>query len=70
MIDHCFGNFDLILSNYKIEKIKTIGDSYMCASGLPKAEDHSPVDVIMVASHELLAASSGGVWRKTPSLPA
>lgn len=34
-IHHCFSAFDKIIANYKIEKIKTIGDAYLCASGLP-----------------------------------
>jgi len=34
-LDHCFKGFDYIIGQYpSIEKIKTIGDSYMCASGL------------------------------------
>lgn len=34
-LDRCFKGFDFILGNYpEIEKIKTIGDAYMCASGL------------------------------------
>ena len=34
-LDKCFKAFDFILSQYEdIEKIKTIGDAYMCASGL------------------------------------
>jgi len=34
-LDHCFKAFDYIISQYdNIEKIKTIGDAYMCASGL------------------------------------
>jgi adenylate cyclase len=35
-IDHCFSNFDRIISNFKIEKIKTIGDAYTAAAGLPE----------------------------------
>jgi class 3 adenylate cyclase len=34
-IDYCFRAFDSIISKYNIEKIKTIGDAYMCVSGLP-----------------------------------
>jgi class 3 adenylate cyclase len=34
-INYCFSAFDNILQDRKIEKIKTIGDAYMCASGLP-----------------------------------
>jgi adenylate cyclase len=29
-INYCYSAFDNIISKYKIEKIKTIGDSYMC----------------------------------------
>ena len=34
-INYCFEAFDKIVGKYKIEKIKTIGDSYMAAGGLP-----------------------------------
>jgi class 3 adenylate cyclase len=41
-LDSCFVAFDEIVEKYKIEKIKTIGDSYMCAGGIPiKSEDHA-----------------------------
>jgi adenylate cyclase len=36
-IDFYFKGFDEITTKYGLEKIKTIGDSYMCASGLPTA---------------------------------
>ena len=34
-IDHYFKRFDEITTKHGLEKIKTIGDSYMCVSGLP-----------------------------------
>ncbi|HRD51129.1 MAG TPA: two-component regulator propeller domain-containing protein [Flavobacteriales bacterium] len=34
-LDDCFVQFDEIVGRYGIEKIKTIGDSYMCAAGVP-----------------------------------
>ena len=34
-IDFYFKKFDEISTKYNLEKIKTIGDSYMCAGGLP-----------------------------------
>lgn len=41
-IDYYFSQFDKIMEKYNIEKIKTIGDSYMAASGLPfPAHDHA-----------------------------
>jgi adenylate cyclase len=45
-IDACFSEFDKIISNYNVEKIKTIGDSYMCAGGLPLANNTNAVDVL------------------------
>ena len=41
-VDYYFSQFDRIMDKYGIEKIKTIGDSYMAASGLPfPAHDHA-----------------------------
>lgn len=45
-INHCYSEFDRIITKLGIEKIKTIGDSYMCAGGLPKANDTHPFDVV------------------------
>lgn len=44
-LDFCFSNFDRIIAQYQIEKIKTIGDAYMCASGLSDM-NASPSDII------------------------
>ena len=33
-LDICFSAFDFITAKYKLEKIKTIGDSYLCVGGL------------------------------------
>jgi len=45
-VDHCFKAFDQIISKYNIEKIKTIGDAYMCAGGLPIQNESNPLDVV------------------------
>ena len=45
-IDTCFKAFDEIITKYNIEKIKTIGDSYMCAGGLPVPNKTNAADVI------------------------
>ncbi len=38
----CFKEFDRIISDHGIEKIKTIGDAYLAVCGLPKpVEDHA-----------------------------
>lgn len=48
-LDMIFGAFDRILPKYNVEKIKTIGDSYMCAGGLPTPNKTNAVDVVMAA---------------------
>jgi len=48
-IDHCFKGFDAIMENYQIEKIKTIGDAYMAAGGLPVPAHGQPLDVVHAA---------------------
>lgn len=41
-IDYYFSKFDTIMEKYNLEKIKTVGDAYMCAGGLPfPTEDHA-----------------------------
>ncbi|MBL7819696.1 MAG: tetratricopeptide repeat protein [Saprospiraceae bacterium] len=48
-IDTCFKTFDHIMGKYHIEKIKTIGDAYMCAGGLPVSNNTHAEDVIYAA---------------------
>lgn len=45
-INHCYSAFDRIVEKYGVEKIKTIGDSYMCAGGLPAANTTHPFDIV------------------------
>jgi len=42
----CFKEFDRITEKYNIEKIKTIGDAYMCAGGIPVANNTNAFDVV------------------------
>ena len=48
-IDNCFKAFDNIVTKHNIEKIKTIGDAYMCAGGLPIANTTNATDVVEAA---------------------
>lgn len=48
-IDECFSAFDQIMEKYNVEKIKTIGDAYMAAGGLPVANTTNAVDVVKAA---------------------
>ena len=52
-IDFYFKAFDEIITKYGLEKIKTIGDSYMCAGGLPTYCATHASDVIK-ASKEMI----------------
>ncbi len=45
-INFCYSEFDRIITKYGIEKIKTIGDAYMCAGGLPVVNTTHPIDVV------------------------
>lgn len=48
-LDEVIIEFEAIVVKYKIEKIKTIGDTYMCAGGIPVKNITNPVDVLMAA---------------------
>ncbi len=48
-LDEVLIEFDRILKKYKIHKIKTIGDTYMAAGGIPEKNITNPIDVIMAA---------------------
>jgi PAS domain S-box-containing protein len=47
ILDSYFAKFDEIISAHYIEKIKTIGDAYMCAGGLPLSNKSNPVDAVL-----------------------
>ena len=48
-IDFYYSAFDKIITCYGVEKIKTIGDSYMCAGGLPVEKTTNPEDTVTAA---------------------
>ncbi|MBR9921908.1 MAG: hypothetical protein GYB31_13790 [Bacteroidetes bacterium] len=48
-IDYCFRAFDEIMEMYGVEKIKTIGDAYMCVGGLPGTSQKAAVQVVKAA---------------------
>ena len=45
-LNEFFVGFDDIIDKYKLEKIKTIGDSYMCAGGIPTEDDDHVIKII------------------------
>jgi len=48
-LDEVLIEFDRILKKYRIHKIKTIGDTYMAAGGIPEKNITNPIDVVMAA---------------------
>lgn len=48
-IHYCYSEFDRIITQHKLEKIKTIGDSYMCAGGLPVPNKTHAADTVKAA---------------------
>ncbi|MHA7128787.1 adenylate/guanylate cyclase domain-containing protein [Algoriphagus namhaensis] len=48
-IDFYFKEFDAITQKYQLEKIKTIGDSYMCAGGIPSSTPDHAVRIVRAA---------------------
>jgi class 3 adenylate cyclase/sugar lactone lactonase YvrE len=48
-LDEYFTAFDAIVSRYGLEKLKTIGDAYMFAGGLPAAKSSHAVDAVLAA---------------------
>lgn len=48
-LNECFSAFDLMMEKYGLEKIKTTGDSYMAAGGLPTPNSTHATDAIKVA---------------------
>jgi class 3 adenylate cyclase len=48
-LDGCFTQFDKIIDRNNLEKLKTIGDSYMCAGGIPKVNATHAIDTCLAA---------------------
>lgn len=48
-LDKYFSKFDEIIGKYNMERIKTIGDSYMCAGGIPIRNKSNPIESVLAA---------------------
>ena len=64
LLDRVFSEFDALAEKHGLEKIKTIGDAYMAAAGLPaRRADHAPAAACMaqdmLAAVERIAAETG-----------
>lgn len=52
-VDYYFSKFDEIIEKYDLEKIKTIGDAYMCVSGLPEPGEDDVLRAVEAANEIL-----------------
>jgi class 3 adenylate cyclase len=48
-LDYCFSCFDQFIEAHNLEKLKTIGDSYMCAGGIPIPNKTHAIDTVLAA---------------------
>jgi adenylate cyclase len=49
LLDDYFKTFDSIITRHNLEKIKTIGDAYMCVGGLPEESSDHAIRVVKAA---------------------
>lgn len=68
-LDYYFSKFDEIAHNNRMEKIKTIGDAYMAAGGLPEKNNSNPVDVILASLEMMQFVLNEKEIRKQKTLP-
>ncbi len=48
-LDYCFTKFDSVIDLYQIEKIKTIGDAYLCVGGIESRESNFALNICLAA---------------------
>ena len=48
-LDHFYLMLDEIIRQYNIEKISTIGDTLMCAGGIPKKNRTNPIEMVLAS---------------------
>lgn len=69
MVDHYFTAFDKIMAKYDIEKIKTIGDAYMCVSGIPNKNDKHAEKMIHAAFEMIEFVNKSAQEKKAKGIP-
>jgi class 3 adenylate cyclase len=48
-LNYCFSYFDQIIDKYNLEKLKTMGDGYMCVGGIPSPNQTHAIDTVLAA---------------------
>lgn len=68
-IDYCFRAFDEIMEKYGLEKIKTVGDAYLCVGGI-RDDDGDEATRVALAAMEIQAFLEGlGIQRRLDGKP-
>ena len=68
-LNSCFIAFDDIMEKYNLEKIKTIGDAYMCAGGIPVPDPNHYWNMIKAAKDIQAAILMRNKEREANGLP-
>ncbi|HNF15458.1 MAG TPA: adenylate/guanylate cyclase domain-containing protein [Leptospiraceae bacterium] len=68
-LDGCFIQFDMIMDRFRLEKLKTIGDSYMAAGGIPNANRTNPIDAVLAAMEILAFMDQMKIVKEAMGLP-
>ena len=69
-LDRFFRAFDRITDKFGTEKIKTIGDAYMCASGVPEPSPTHALDAVLMALEMLSVVDNINALRESEGHPA
>jgi adenylate cyclase len=67
-LDHYFRLFDTLCGTHGLEKIKTIGDAYMCAAGIPEPSPTHALDGVLMALGMLDAVERSNDDRRAKGL--
>lgn len=69
-LDECFRAFDKIMDKHGIEKIRTIGDAYVCACGLPKPVPDHAVRIVRAAIDMIAFINGFNITKTIQDLPS
>jgi adenylate cyclase len=64
MLDQLFSRFDAVVERHGLEKVKTVGDSYMAAAGVPNPRpDHAQMAALLALDmRDVVAATAVEAW--------
>ncbi|MBA3649709.1 MAG: hypothetical protein H0W62_14400 [Chitinophagales bacterium] len=69
-LDECFRAFDHIVGKHELEKIKAVGDAYICACGLPKPVVDHAIKTVRAALDMMNFIKGFAITKTIQDLPA